>query len=432
MKTNFTSDQLADPATATSEKAIRTCVHCGFCTATCPTYVLLGDERDSPRGRIYMIQQMLEQNAAPTREVVTHIDRCLSCLACVTTCPSGVDYMHLIDHARAHVEKTHTRSPSDRTMRWMLAKVMPYRRRFEAALGLGRVAAPLTGIVAGMGGKRLAAMMRMARKSGAKSAKGEAPSVLTAIKGRVLLQAGCVEPVLRPGYQGAAARLLARAGYEIVRAPGEGCCGSLVHHLGREREALKMIRAAVDAWTAIIEAGPVEAIIVTASGCGVTIKDYGFLLRNDPAYAEKAARVSALTKDMSEFLSPSELPPRAGGRNLRVAWQAACSLQHGQGITAEPRQLLEAAGFEVVAPVDAHLCCGSAGTYSILQPEIADRLGDRKAAALDALKPDVIATANIGCAVHISGRTRTPVVHIAELLDWATGGPAPAGVETKP
>jgi glycolate oxidase iron-sulfur subunit len=426
MKTSFTPEQLADPATATSEKAIRTCVHCGFCTATCPTYVLLGDERDSPRGRIYMIQQMLEKNAAPTREVVTHIDRCLSCLGCVTTCPSGVDYTHLIDHARAHVEKTYRRPVADRLLRWGLAKVLPYQKRFAAALGLGRASASLADIVSGIGGRRMAAMMRMAGASRASAPKPE-PAVFAARKGRVILQAGCIEPVLRPGYQAAAARLLARAGYEVVRAPEEGCCGSLVHHLGRDEEALGFMRKAIDAWNAIIEAGPVDAIIVTASGCGTTIKDYGFLMCNDPAYAAKAARISALAKDISEFVAPAALPP-TDIRKVRVAWQSPCSLQHGQKIAGLPRVLLEQAGFEVLTPDDAHLCCGSAGTYSILQPKIADELGRRKAASLEALKPDVIATANIGCAVHVGARTGVPVAHIAELLDWATGGPAPAGL----
>jgi glycolate oxidase iron-sulfur subunit len=429
MKTSFTREQLADPATAASEKAIRTCVHCGFCTATCPTYVLLGDERDSPRGRIYLMQQMLEQQAKPTREVVTHIDRCLSCLGCETTCPSGVEYRRLVDHARAYVEDNHRRGAMDRWIRWALAKVLPYRQRFAAALALGRLASPLAGIMNALGAKRMAAMMQMAGASGTSAVSAEKSVAAGAYKGRVILQGGCIEPVLRPGYQAAAARLITRAGYEVVRAPGEGCCGSLVHHLGREVEALGFVRKAVDVWSATLEAEPVDAIIVTVSGCGTTIKDYGFLLRNDPAYAARAARISALAKDISEFLPPEVMPPVSNEKKLRVAWHSPCSLQHGQKILSPPKPLLERAGFEVVTPAEAHMCCGSAGTYSILQPEIADELGRRKAKSLEALKPDVIATANIGCAVHVGARTGVPVVHIAELLDWATGGPAPAGLD---
>jgi glycolate oxidase iron-sulfur subunit len=424
MKTEFSPEQLADPATATSEKAIRTCVHCGFCTATCPTYVLLGDERDSPRGRIYLIKEMLEKDQTPTREVVTHIDRCLSCLGCTTTCPSGVDYMHLIDHARAHVEDRYRRPVGERVLRWLLAKVLPHRDRFAAALSLGRLVSPLAGAFRAAGAKRLAAMLTMARAERANEVSlDESPSASPG-RQRVILQAGCAEPVLRPGYQAAASRLLNRLGYNVARAPDEGCCGGLTHHMGRKRDALAAVRRNVDLWSAMIEEGDVVAIIVTASGCGVTIKDYGHLLRNDEAYAARAAKVSALVKDISVFLTPQMVKP-VGGTKLRVAYHGACSLQHGQKVTLAPKRLLEACGFEVVTPADAHLCCGSAGTYNILQPEIAGRLGEKKAASLEALKPDVIATGNIGCAVQIGAQTGVPVVHVVELLDWATGGPKP-------
>ncbi len=429
MKTEFTPEQLADPATAATEKAIRACVHCGFCTATCPTYVLLGDERDSPRGRIWLIKDMLERNQAPTREVVTHIDRCLSCLACTTTCPSGVDYMHLIDHARVHVEERYRRPFGDRAMRWMLAKVLPHRGRFAAALGLGRMFSPLAELVAKLpGGERLAAMLRMAKGNRAHSVKPEGSAVAGARKGRVILQSGCAEPVLRPDYQAATARLLNRLGYDVERAPDEGCCGSLVHHLGREAEALAFVRSNVDAWSNVIDG--VDAIIATVSGCGTTIKDYGFLLRNDPAYAGRAARISALAKDITEFVTP-EMLGLTTRRGVRVGYHAACSLQHGQKITSQPKRLLELAGFEVATPADAHLCCGSAGTYNILQPRIAGELGVRKTETLEVLKPDVIATGNIGCAAQIGARTGIPVVHVAELLDWATGGPKPDAVKRR-
>jgi glycolate oxidase iron-sulfur subunit len=425
MKTDFTPEQLADPATAISERAIRTCVHCGFCTATCPTYVLLGDERDSPRGRIWLIKDMLEKDAAPTPEVVTHIDRCLSCLACTTTCPSGVDYGHLIDHARAHVEERYQRPVADKVMRWMLATVLPHRARFTAALTLGRLASPLAGVM----GRRIGAMLRLAGANKTHGAKLGASAVTGAHKGRVIMQGGCAEPVLRPQYQAAAARLLNRAGYDVLRAPHEGCCGSLVHHLGRDAEALGFVRRVIDAWWPLVEEG-VDAIIVTASGCGATIKDYGFLMRGDAAYAAKAARISALAKDVTELLKTADVAGKMT-REVRVAYHSACSLQHGQKITSAPRLLLEAAGFRVSVPAEAHLCCGSAGTYNILQPEIAAQLGDRKVENLETLKPDVIATGNIGCAVQIGVRTGVPVVHVVELLDWAGGGPAPAGFEAR-
>jgi glycolate oxidase iron-sulfur subunit len=420
MKTEFSPQQLSDPATAVSEKAIRTCVHCGFCTATCPTYVLLGDERDSPRGRIWLIKDMLETSATPTPEVVTHIDRCLSCLACTTTCPSGVDYMHLIDHGRQYVEANYQRPLGDRFIRDVLAKVLPYPGRFSLALKLGRIASPLGGLL----GKRIGAMLRLARINHPQKPRLESGTASGQRKGRVILQAGCAEPILHPEYQAAAIRLLTRTGYDVERAPNEGCCGALTHHMGREREALGFVKRNVDAWSKVMEGGDVAAIIVTASGCGTTIKDYGFLLRNDPAYAAKATKISALAKDISELLKPADIRP-AGAKRLRIAYHAACSLQHGQKNTAAPNLLLEAAGFEVATPTDAHLCCGSAGTYNILQPEIAGQLGDRKTQRLEALKPDAIATGNIGCAVQIGSRTGIPVVHTIELLDWATGGPRP-------
>lgn len=423
MKTTFTPEQLADPTIATSEKAIRNCVHCGFCTATCPTYVLLGDERDSPRGRIYLIKDMLEKNATPTTEVVTHIDRCLSCLSCTTTCPSGVDYMHLIDHARLHVEKTFKRPMTDRLMRWLLLTILPHRARFQAAITLGKVASPLCGVFERLGARRIAVLLRMASASRVShveltNSQAKGPAI-----GSVVLQAGCIEPVLRPEFQKATTSLLNRQGYDVVRAQGEVCCGALAHHLGREDEALDMVRRNVDVWSPLLEKS--ATIVVTASGCGSMIKDYGFLLRNDPAYATRAAKISAAAKDVSEIAVASDPVSTAPARKIRIAYHAACSLQHGQKITTHPKRLLEKAGFEVVTPANAHLCCGSAGTYSVLQPKIAEQLGDRKAASLEALAPAAIAVGNIGCAQHIGMRTTLPVVHIAELLEWAAGGPRP-------
>ena len=426
MQTNFTPAQLADPDMASSQTVIRKCVHCGFCTATCPTYVLLGDELDSPRGRIYLMKEMLEQQAAPSVEVVKHIDRCLSCLSCMTTCPSGVNYMHLVDHARAYIEERYRRPWRERMLRAALAWVLPNPHRFRLALVLARLAKPAASV---FGKSPLGAMLALAPARPAPKPVIEhrcPPSP----RGRVALLQGCAEPVLKPEVREATVRLLHRAGYEVVFAPGEACCGALVHHMGRKQEGLAAARRNIDAWTPQIEAEGLDAIVSTASGCGVALKDYGFMLREDAAYAEKAARVSGLAKDVCELLSAIELPPMAAPAPLIVAYHPACSLQHGQKITDAPRRLLEAAGFTVRTPADAHLCCGSAGTYNILQHEIAGQLGDRKAQALGRLAPDVIATGNIGCAVQLGLRTATPVVHTVELLDWAAGGPAPRALRT--
>jgi glycolate oxidase iron-sulfur subunit len=425
MQTHFSPQQLADPDMAASEAVIRKCVHCGFCTATCPTYVLLGDELDSPRGRIYLMKEMLEREADPTAEVVKHIDRCLSCLSCMTTCPSGVNYMHLVDHARAYIADRYRRPWRERALRAVLAWVLPHPGRFRLALALARLAKPARPL---FGQGPVGAMLALAPDRAAPQALRDAPA-LAAPKGRVALLQGCAEPVLRPQIREATVRLLGRAGYEVVFAEGEACCGALVHHMGMKDAGLDAARRNVDAWMAEIEGPGLDAIVITASGCGVTVKDYGFMLRDDPAYAAKAARVSALAKDVSELLAAIELPPMTAARALTVAYHPACALQHGQGITEAPKRLLEAAGFTVRTPVDAHLCCGSAGTYNILQPQIAGQLGDRKVETLARLTPDVIATGNIGCATQIGVRTSTPVVHTVELLDWASGGPVPEALK---
>ncbi|MBO9603734.1 MAG: glycolate oxidase subunit GlcF [Novosphingobium sp.] len=424
MQTRFPAEALADPAMAVSEAVIRKCVHCGFCTATCPTYVLLGDELDSPRGRIYLIKEMLENGRKPTADVVKHIDRCLSCLSCMTTCPSGVNYMHLVDHARAYIEREYRRPWHARLLRRTLAAVLPYPRRFRAALVFGRLARPAIPLLRRIRPLRAVAAMLSLVPGRLEPAPRIAQRPTPNRKGRVVLLQGCAEPVLRPGIREATVRVLDRAGFEAVLAPGEGCCGALVHHLGRERQSLDAARRNVDAWTAEIERAGLDAIVITASGCGTTIKDYGFMLREDPAYAEKAARVSALAKDITEFLAAIELPA-AGAPGLRVAYHPACSLQHGQRVKLEPVKLLVGAGYDVHLPEEAHLCCGSAGTYNILHADIADRLGKRKGASLERLEPDVIATGNIGCATQIARYAGTPVVHVVELLDWATGGPPP-------
>jgi len=427
MQTRFSAEALADPDTRVAESVLRACVHCGFCTATCPTYVLTGDERDSPRGRIWLIKDMLENRRQPGPEVVRHVDRCLSCLACMTTCPSGVNYMHLVDHARAYIAAHHRRPWPDRLLRRVLALVLPYPARFALALRLGRLARPLGGALARVPALRpLAAMLDLipAPASAMAPALGAAPVTVTAPRGRVIVLRGCAEPVLQPAIRAATLRVLARAGYAVVTPPGEGCCGALVHHMGQKDAALAAARRNIDAWSAAKADGPIAAIVITTSGCGTSIKDYGHLLRDDPAYAARAAHFSALARDISEFVATLDsLPARAP--ELRVAYHAACSLQHGQQVTDTPKQLLQHAGYQVVTPAEAHLCCGSAGTYNILQPEMADRIGRRKVANLDRLHADVIAAGNIGCAVQIGRRTQTPVVHTIELLDWAQGGPVP-------
>jgi glycolate oxidase iron-sulfur subunit len=427
MQTNFTAEQLKDPATAEAEKILRTCVHCGFCTATCPTFVLLGDELDSPRGRIYLIKDMLENNRPADALTVKHIDRCLSCLACMTTCPSGVNYMHLVDGARSHIEKTFQRPLADRLFRALLGAVLPYPNRFRLAVSASRLASPFDFLYPRFGrtGRRLAAMLRLAPKNILSRPALPPVSPAGAVKARVALLGGCVQQVLRPDINAAAIRLLARLGVEVVPARGEGCCGALLHHLGKDAGALAQARHNVDLWSAEIERHGLDAILITASGCGTMIKDYGFLLRNDPAYAVKAARVSALAKDVTEFLGSLDLPEPLNPQGATLAYHSACSMQHGQQIDALPKQLLTQAGFKVRDIPEGHLCCGSAGTYNILEPEIALRLRDRKIANILATAPDLIATGNIGCMAQIASGTSIPVLHTIELLDFAYGGIKP-------
>jgi glycolate oxidase iron-sulfur subunit len=440
MQTSFTLEQLADPDIAESEKILRACVHCGFCTATCPTYVLDGNELDSPRGRIYLIKDMLERSQPATAEVTRHVDRCLSCLACMTTCPSGVHYMHLVDHARAHIEETYRRPLSERLLRGMLAKLMPYPERFRLALWASLFGKPFAPAIAALGLKRLATMLRLApwRRPGRPLAPQTFPAAATR-QARVALLAGCVNDLLAPEINAAALAVLTRHGVEVVLPEGLGCCGSLVHHMGREHQALAQARAAIDAFLAV---DGLDAIVITTSGCGTTVKDYGFMLRNDPAYAERAARVSALTKDITEYLStlPLQRNPAAnqsGGEvpkpeGLVVAYHAACSLQHGQRVTRQPKELLSKLGFVIRDIPDGHLCCGSAGTYNILQADIARRLRDLKVGTIERVRPDVIAAGNLGCITQIATGTAVPVIHTVELIDWATGGRCPPRLRALP
>ena len=433
MQTNFTLAQLADPQIKESEKILRACVHCGFCTATCPTYVLLGDELDSPRGRIYLIKEMLEQGKPATGDVVKHIDRCLSCLACMTTCPSGVYYMHLVDHARGHIQKTFKRPLGDRLLRGLLARVLTKPGLFRLAVVGGIVGRPFAPLLRALGFGRLAAMLNLTpRRTPAPPAErtGKVYPAFGRRRGRVALLSGCINPVLAPSTDEAAIRLLTRHGVEVVVAEGEGCCGSLVHHMGRETQALAMARNNIDAWTREIEGAGLDAILTTVSGCGTTLKDYGFMLRTDTAYAAKAAVVSGLAKDVSEYLATLRLQGTVP-ETLTVAYHAACSLQHGQKIIREPKELLSKCGFIVKDVPEGHLCCGSAGTYNILQPALAAKLRERKVANIARLAPDVIAAGNIGCLTQIAAGTAIPVVHTVELLDWATGGPMPEPLRLK-
>jgi glycolate oxidase iron-sulfur subunit len=436
MKTEFSLKQLADPDIAEADKILRACVHCGFCTATCPTYVLLGDELDSPRGRIYLIKEMLEKDRPPTEAVVKHIDRCLSCLACMTTCPSGVNYMHLVDQARVRIERDFRRPLIDRMLRAVLGWVLPDPKLFRASLWLARLGRPLAVLLPEPKApsatpslvRRIKAMLALApgKPPAAGPAGGSVFPPVGERRGRVALLQGCAQQVLAPRINQAAINVLTRHGIEVVLVKDEQCCGALTHHLGHDGDALARARANIALWRAEAERGGLDAILVTTSGCGTVIKDYGYLLREDPAFAGSAARISALAKDITEYLDGIELQsnkPQNG--DIVVAYHAACSLQHGQKITQAPKDLLSKSGFVVKDVPESHLCCGSAGTYNILQPDIATRLRDRKLANIASVKPDMIAAGNIGCMTQIAGGTSVPVVHTIELLDWATGGPRP-------
>jgi glycolate oxidase iron-sulfur subunit len=435
MQTSFTAEQLRDPEIKVANDILRSCVHCGMCTATCPTFVLLGDELDSPRGRIYLIKDMLENARPATEEVVRHVDRCLSCLSCMTTCPSGVHYMHLVDHARRHIEDTYARPAGEKFLRRVLGFVLPYPGRFRVALLGAWVARPLAQLLprgTSLAG-RLGAMLALTPASIPAPSVLDRPGATHAAqvprKYRVALLAGCAQQVLAPRINEATIRLLTRLGVEVVVPKAAGCCGALTHHMGSHDPAIASVKANVAAWTQELENGGLDAVVINASGCGTTVKDYGFMLREDAAWKDRAARISALACDISEFLTRIGYAPTAAPPGLSVAYHAACSLQHGQKITAEPKALLKKAGFTVKEAAEAHLCCGSAGTYNILQPVIAGQLRERKLANIARVKPDVIATGNIGCMTQLSGGT--PVVHTVELLDWMAGGPKPANLPAK-
>ncbi|HEU4352591.1 MAG TPA: glycolate oxidase subunit GlcF [Burkholderiales bacterium] len=385
-----------------AESILRKCVHCGFCTATCPSYQVLGDDLDSPRGRIYLIKRALE-GAPVTEKTRLHLDRCLTCRSCETTCPSGVRYGRLVDIGRAYVEK-HTRRPAwDRLKRAALSFGLPRGRLFAAALRIGQATRPLL-------------PPGLKKKVPAKSfPQGAWPAPRHSRKMVVLR--GCAQPALAPSINAAAARVLDRIGVSLVEVPGAGCCGALRFHLNDQEAGRDDMRALIDAWWPRVAGREVEAIVATASGCGVTIKEYAHLLAIDPSYRGKAERISDMTRDLSEVVEPQDLPKSAG--RGRIAFQSPCSLQHGQQIRGKAEALLERVGYELTPVRDAHLCCGSAGAYSLLQPEIAAELRARKLAALGEGAPQAIATANIGCLAHLAAATATPVRHWIELVDQA-------------
>ena len=429
MQTNFTPEQLADPAVAHSNKILRSCVHCGFCTATCPTYQVLGDELDSPRGRIYLIKDMLESGRPADEKTVKHVDRCLSCLSCMTTCPSGVNYAHLVDHARSHINATYRRPWRDRMLRRLLTAILPHPGRFRMALAGARLARPFRRL---MPDARLRAMLdlapgRVPPVSG--NDRGQTFAAIGPQRARVVLMIGCAQRALNTDINDATIRLLRRAGCQVVIPPQFGCCGALTLHMGQEEDARDRARDSIARLLAAEAGGKVDAIVINTSGCGTAIKDYGHLFAGD-LMEDDARRVAGLARDVTEFLQALGLPDSAGdaGQGMRVAYHSACSLQHGQQIRSAPKDLLAQAGFQVVEPADPHLCCGSAGTYNLLQPELSAQLKARKVASLQVLEPQVIAAGNIGCMMQIGGGTALPVVHTVELLDWATGGPKPASL----
>ena len=427
MQTMFTPEQLKDPAIERSNQILRNCVHCGFCTATCPTYQILGDELDSPRGRIYLIKDMLENERVPDEKTVKHIDRCLSCLACMSTCPSGVHYMHLVDHARGYIEQKYKRPMSDRLLRWVLSRILPYPMRFRIALLGAKIGRPFARL---MPDARLRAMLEMTPQIIPPVSRNDDPQTFApkvARKKRVALMTGCAQKALNTDINDATIRLLTRLGCEVVVAEGAGCCGALTHHMGKTGESHGAAGKNIRAWASEMDGDGLDAIVINTSGCGTTVKDYGHMFRNDPLAAD-AARVAGIAKDVSEVLMDLDLPAGAD-QELTIAYHAACSLQHGQQIKTFPKDLLKKAGFKVVEPSDPHLCCGSAGTYNLMQPEISKQLRDRKVRSIEAKKPDIIAAGNIGCMMQIGSATDIPIVHTVELLDWATGGPRPPALD---
>lgn len=425
MQTQFSLAQLANSDMRDIEKILRSCVHCGLCLSVCPTYTLLADERDSPRGRIYLMKDMFEKESKPNTLVREPLDRCLTCLACTDVCPSAVDYQHLIDYGRYYIEKHHKRPLFERLLRRFLAFLIPRTSLFRLALNLGRIAKPFSMILPkNRTGKQLRALLTLTPKRNVKNNPLNKAGTFP-VKNRqyrVAILPGCAQRVLSPQINAATIRILNRHGCEVI-APALGCCGSLGHHLGQNVSAY--IKRVVDSIWTLMQQENLDAFVINASGCGTTVKDYAHILRDDPNYAPKAKAVAAITQDISEFLAKINLSTHKPKKKAKVAYHGACSLNNGQKIKHQPIDLLRKAGFDVVTPKEEYLCCGSAGVYNILEPEIASALLTRKATNINALEADWIATGNIGCITQISQEAKNPVVHIVELLDWATGGPKP-------
>ena len=417
MRTELKPHQLDDPHLAAVERNLRACVHCGICTATCPTYLLTGDERDGPRGRIVMMQRMLEQGGAPTAETVHHVDRCLSCLGCRTACPSSVDYARLVDHARAHIHETYRRPLRERVLRAGIAFVTARPALVKAAMRLARFFAPIATRMPG-------ALGAMAKKAAATRADDATPLPHATGSRRIALMPGCVQQALTPSIDRATARVLARRDMALVPLEGAGCCGALAHHLGRRDEAKRWARRNIVAFE---KSGDVEAVLITATGCAAHLADYAELFCDEPDWLPRAQAFAAKVKDFSELAGP-----RVGGapETLRIAHHIPCSLQHGLR-RADQGAALKAAGYDVADIPESHICCGSAGSYSLLQPEMAGALRQRKLDAIATLRVDAIASANIGCLSHLAGPDAPPVIHPAELIDWAEGGPRPEALAGK-
>jgi len=423
MQTRLIPELLATSDGREADRILRSCVHCGFCTATCPTYQLLGDELDGPRGRIYQLKLVLE-GEAPTRTTQQHLDRCLTCLNCETTCPSGVEYHKLVEIGRDRIEQSVPRPVPERLMRLGLRKVLPYPRRFVPLLRVGQWLRPL--LPARLRDKVPVSLSQLPQAIDAKRASAARETLEGVARQRVLMLDNCVEPTLTPATVQVTRRVLARLGIQVLQPKGSGCCGAISQHLAAPDEAKRFMRRNIDAWWPEIEPSdpeqiPAEAILITASGCGAVVKDYGWHLRDDPVYAEKAARVSALARDLSELLTAEDLArlPSPCARDVprRIAFHPPCTLQHGQGLMGRVEALLTSVGFELTSVRDAHSCCGSAGTYSILQPELSTRLQADRLDALQAGRPALIVTANVGCQTHLAAAAEVPVVHWIELFD---------------
>jgi len=429
MQTNFTKKQLQDSNISSADGILRKCVHCGFCNATCPTYQIVGDELDGPRGRIYLIKDMLENDKPANEKIAKHIDRCLSCYACMTTCPSGVNYMHLVDHARNHIEKTFVRPFFDRFIRNLLSKILPSPTLFRMAGYSARLFYPFRFLFP----KKIKNMMKYMPNSFpvSRQENKEIYSPVGKTYARVALLTGCVQRVISPQINDATIDILNRHGVEVIVPKKVDCCGSLNHHLGKEELAHKSFINNINSWFKWYEEKNLDAILVTTSGCGTTLKDYGYIFRDHPdkELRRKAKMVSSLAKDVTEYLGKNiKLNYVKKDQKFTIAYHSACSMQHGQKIHSQPMDLLKKTGNEIVEIPDGHLCCGSAGTYNLLQDEMAAELLKRKVSNIDKVKPDFISTGNIGCMTQISSGTKIPIVHTIEILNWYTGGEKPTAI----